>query len=1329
MRQRHGEFNKQLLRATRTEDQRRAILGYAADLGASPGQLRGDYRAFARWFGPDAVADRYAHRRAAAERQLAFYLDRLGLLAAHALRLAGPSVGHTRLWQQLHLERTLQPLLAYDGDSRVTSAAFQSLATALQAIPYQAQEGAVSENTLLYIYRSALEPRQHIPIQCAAITLLQNLSASSLYTALSQRLSRPQSGDDLFVRRHAVTILGDNLLRLPALRDLFPTLLQDPSPFVRQAVASALRMAPINDLSRWLHALACEDPTPQVRATALLETLTLLNTLDLADVSLAIVSHSLQHERDAFVLRVALKVASDGLEWLFDLNEDAAWYAQHWYIALLPLISNLHTQAAQLTVRRWAAQARERMWCAYDPEAQQLRPELELRLSGLKPGRSRRLPRRFVAAYNIATICRVLSVMAHNDFGYDMQPRLGGARIVRGHVFRFRLWRAWHEFRHPSPDKRQAFPHTLGRISYGQFRIPSAILAELAETKVPGEPLFIAAEDGWRPYLPLVDDVHSSLDRSLFRRPVRFFTSEGVTELLPPKSLRQRLRAKWRLTRRFADYARLRNWQEHSSQSPASYLQALEQLGFRIRLLPHDADGEQMRLDPRVTRFFPAALPFLDPTLWPQFQHYFRSFYENSLLELLIFLTLSLMWFIGSHLYANRNMRHIRRRLPLVLGGWGTRGKSGAERLKAALINALGHSLVSKTTGCEAMFLYAPPFCSLREMFLFRPYDKATIWEQYNLVRLADQLGVEVFLWECMALNPAFVRLLQRHWMRDDIATLTNTYPDHEDIQGPAGVNIPEVMTNFISANGVLATSEEQMYPILKEAARQLGAPARSVGWLEAGLIAPDILQRFPYEEHPFNIALVAAMADELGIARDFALKEMADRVTPDLGVLKAYPVASMQTRRLEFINGMSANERFGCLSNWTRMGFDAHDPEAAPGVWITTVVNNRADRVSRSRVFAGILVADIRADRHFLIGNNLSGLMGYIQEAWQAYAQALTLWPAAGSSGRETPRDVLTRMARHMHVATHEDQIKARLSAMLKAARDVEAQIVESLADAWQDPDALRQRLEAHGLDALSEPILTHLRFEREGYDAYQQFAARLARQTGEANAKLDADFRDLMRVWFERKIIVIEDYHASGNQVIERICDATPPGYLNRIMGLQNIKGTGLGFVYCWQAWEACYQACLQLRSKNHQAVSEGLRLLSAFHDYNTLCIEHMRQTLRDMQKAFSAQSEDAQAALEAIATNVEASAQNIAANVRAVRRDGIFMRVIKIIEDFLDAGDAIRRRKKANRIYKDLLRERISQARAASELQALTSRQKGGWLLKKLQSPPRLKDNASP
>src|SRR5215831_21258289 len=107
------------------------------------------------------------------------------------------------------------------------------------------------------------------------------------------------------------------------------------------------------------------------------------------------------------------------------------------------------------------------------------------------------------------------------------------------------------------------------------------------------------------------------------------------------------------------------------------------------------------------------------------------------------------------------------------------------------------------------------------------------------------------------------------------------------------------------------------MLPILASEAERCRSTLYPVTWLEAGMIPNDILQRFPYEEHPYNIALVLALAEKLGIDRDFALKEMADRVVPDLGVLKTSPAASLRTRRLEFSNGCSANERHGCLNNW----------------------------------------------------------------------------------------------------------------------------------------------------------------------------------------------------------------------------------------------------------------------------------------------------------------------------------------------------------------------------------------------------------------------------
>ena len=109
----------------------------------------------------------------------------------------------------------------------------------------------------------------------------------------------------------------------------------------------------------------------------------------------------------------------------------------------------------------------------------------------------------------------------------------------------------------------------------------------------------------------------------------------------------------------------------------------------------------------------------------------------------------------------------------------------------------------------------------------------------------------------------------------------------------------------------------------------------------------------------------------------------------------------------------MSANERTGALGNWTRMSFDKHDCDAEPARWIITVVNNRGDRVARSEVFARFVVQDIGAHRHFLIGTNVSGLVGFLKIALENHLKQIapTLELPADPSARLST--VQTRLSR----------------------------------------------------------------------------------------------------------------------------------------------------------------------------------------------------------------------------------------------------------------------------------------------------------------------------
>ncbi|MEL7188479.1 MAG: hypothetical protein AAGK17_02915 [Pseudomonadota bacterium] len=696
---------------------------------------------------------------------------------------------------------------------------------------------------------------------------------------------------------------------------------------------------------------------------------------------------------------------------------------------------------------------------------------------------------------------------------------------------------------------------------------------------------------------------------------------------------------------------------------------------------------------------------------------YASSVYQNSLVELAIFLALTSFWFFGRHAVLGWYARRVRKSISLSLGGWGTRGKSGTERLKAGLMNAVGPSIVSKTTGCEAMFLIGTPFGGLTEMFLFRPYDKASIWEQFNLIKTSKGLKARVFLWECMGLNPAYVRVLQQDWMRDDIGTITNTYPDHEDIQGPAGRNIPEVMCEFIPHNSNLLTTEEEMLPILEEGSAKAKTQLRRVGWKEAGLVHKEFLNRFPYEEHPYNIALVTAMGDELGLEHDFCLREMSDRVVADLGVLKTYPRSTINGRTLEFVMGMSANERFGAMGNWTRMGFDQHDLGVDPEIFISTVVNNRADRVPRSRVFARMLVHDVAADRHFLIGSNVEGLLGFIDEEWEAYAANLTLF----EDGVE-PEERLEQLARQQRIALDQESLNGLLAAML-SGQEVAAEQAIAAAQSGN----LKQVLEEAGI-ANADAIAKHYSDLAATMQAYH--AVKEAVRSGGDHSGIDAQMREMLGAAFKAKLVPVRDVYTKGETIVRMIAEATPPGLTNRIMGMQNIKGTGLDWVYRWQAWETVWKACQQLRSDTPAEVERGYRALASFQEFGVLSDTEVRESVAAARSMLNQLPNVSAAQLDALEARLEEQIrkQDVGADDGDNSGDqsnplgAVAEKLLGVVESFIDPSDAMTRRATSDKIYKALIAEQISLQKAAAELKEITSRQKGGWLSKSLKERSR-------
>ena len=100
----------------------------------------------------------------------------------------------------------------------------------------------------------------------------------------------------------------------------------------------------------------------------------------------------------------------------------------------------------------------------------------------------------------------------------------------------------------------------------------------------------------------------------------------------------------------------------------------------------------------------------------------------------------------------------------------------------------------------------------------------------------------------------------------------------------------------------------------------------------------------------------------------------------------------------------------------------------------------------------------------------------------------------------------------------------------------------------------------------------------------------------------------------------------------------------------------------------------------------------------------------------KSSWAAEESKQSALKNILSNMDKSLEQIKESLNVVQSTGrwtaFFSKFFNYLEEFVDISDALRRRKKADKVYMDMIYERISTERAVMEVYKLNKRQKGGW-----------------
>ncbi len=911
-------------------------------------------------------------------------------------------------------------------------------------------------------------------------------------------------------------------------------------------------------------------------------------------------------------------------------------------------------------------------------------------------------------------------------------------RVTRGTRRVPRLWRLVDALRHPDPGRRQGGDHLSGLHWSGNLRVPSRRMAEVSPTGVPGRAVLVPQWNGWAPWLPMLDDLVDALKQG----ELTLVTEEGVTTLTPPteRAARQRARAAITGNPRTLDRLRRAALTANDVAGRSAYVERLHELGYRVSF--ESVGHYPLALLDVVPEVAPPMMlenaAFIGPLFAaPLLAELWAQVYASSDSSELFAVTLGITGvFLGRLAYSNYKVRNAREQVPLVIGGWGTRGKSGVERLKAALFEGLGVEVTCKTTGCEAMLVHSPPGRPAVELFLYRPYDRASIWEHASTLRTAAALKSPVFLWECMALKPHYVEILQRHWTRDDLSTITNTYPDHEDVHGPTGEDVATVISHFMPDAALALTTETEMTPVLRDRAKERGTELIEISSDSVDRMPRDLLELFPHQEHPANVTLVSAMAEELGLDPEEAVVLMSEYVIPDLGSLATFPPVRHRGRILQYSNGSSANERTGFLNNWRRCGFGDH-LLADVGTQLVTVVNNRFDRVARSQVFAEILVRDARAHRHVLIGSNLEGLRGYMAEALDGWVDELDLL----GGGAVSLAKRWAALTDHMLIVDPGRMLRT-LTARLDVARsghllaDSVDELMESmpkrllsLEDALQLAESLRGVMrklvdEAVTKDGSAPPPL---RGSRAGTNVLfpdpadrisgladsvnhwmQTVAVALAWRSAAIALQVqgravEPAVHALVREVFWTKVVTVDDSHASGDVVIDRIAHSCPAGTVVRAMSVQNIKGTGLDFVYRWVYGRPILEDTALLGQVEATRQRQILDAMESHREWSVPVAREALSTLRTLPK--DPFVDRAIVSVQAVLDSREALLETGPKRVRSRWYD----RPAKLGRALWDPMDAIMRRRLADQLFTDLADHRISHARCAYELRQLSERGK--------------------
>jgi poly-gamma-glutamate synthase PgsB/CapB len=279
--------------------------------------------------------------------------------------------------------------------------------------------------------------------------------------------------------------------------------------------------------------------------------------------------------------------------------------------------------------------------------------------------------------------------------------------------------------------------------------------------------------------------------------------------------------------------------------------------------------------------------------------------------------------------------------IPVRVHVAGTRGKSSTVRLIAAGLRANGHRVVAKVTGARPRLIL--PDGTERPV---RRWGAPAIREQQAFVAAARRAGANAIVAEAMAIEPEYLRALERFYIRATDLVITNVRPDHQEQLGAAPDAMAQAVAEAVPSGGRLFVTAEAAVPVVLERA----AAQRCEVSIAAG--PPDA------DPEDANWQIAIDVCRQYGAVDEAAMRAAAR----DIGAF-AIGAWHVDGRQISFANAFSCNDVESFERLWRR-----HQPADRPAAFL---FNPRDDRPIRTREFLKLIARLAPDARLFVIGGN----------------------------------------------------------------------------------------------------------------------------------------------------------------------------------------------------------------------------------------------------------------------------------------------------------------------------------------------------------------------